>query len=135
MQEGRRVSQAAGMTDLPAVLVQTREWLAQVKGCLAGSLPDRGFSLPLEQERQALEVAREWLRSGIFPKDPESQRALFPRLCFAERFLSHLESCETLPPLGVESAEELRSVLMLEIWETTGRQMWESAKYAHPWAG
>ena len=124
------------MTDLEKVSLRLFQELAALAVEMGEEhLPQRGRPIPPEMDALGEQAARHWLRTGLRPSLPEEKAAAFPRFWFANTFLRHAVLHQTRMALDLGRPAALPGVLMLELWEAKGRELWESPKPEFPWGG
>lgn len=124
------------MTDLEKVSLRLfQELTALVMELDEKLIPQRGRPIPPEMDALGEAVARHWLRTGQRPTLPDQVAAVFPRFWFASMFLRHALLHQTQMPIDLGRPAGIPSALMLEVWQSSGRKLWESPKQEFPWAG
>ncbi len=125
------------MSDLESVSLRIFQEMAALLAELEPGRepPARGQKIPEEMNALGAKAAEHWLRTGRRPTSQEEIQAVFPRFWFANMFLKNalLHRTRQVIPLGRPTA--MPAVLMLEVWESSGRQHYEAAKPDVPWGG
>jgi hypothetical protein len=124
------------MTDLQRVSLRLfQELSALVLEVGDYPLPQRGKALTPEMDALGEKAARHWLKTGRRPILPDELAAWYPRLWFANSFLRNAVLHEKRHPASLGRPAAIPSVLMLEVWEKSGRAYWESPETEMPWGG
>jgi hypothetical protein len=99
------------------------------------NLPVRGRAISPEMNSLGDQAARHWLRTGQRPIPQAEKAAAFPRFWFANMFLNSALLHRTQRAVVLGRPAALPAVLMLDVWEASGKAFWESAKEEFPWGG
>lgn len=124
------------MKDLEKVAVRMfQEMAALAVEAGAHPLPQRGVPIPHDLDELGRLVAERWLRTGQRPSLPAESAAAFPRFWFASTFLRNALVHQTQHPLDLGRTAAIPAALMLDLWDKSGRALWEAGKDDFPWAG